>query len=194
VKHFIGGTYQLDSEHIKLSSYRLGCLFFANKEIARLSDPRTPNAAAQLEQQFFVREMSHLLLQIAISLRVMDDQFLALPINDPKRSEYLRRRDETDKLYRCMMFDEMPLREVCNKVIHATTVEPHLTEAQGTHHVDDMVNAYSSHEDVGFAEWDPIKWHHLTGNIRLVGRKGRDDWYHLLQVPIFIEAISSLLQ
>jgi hypothetical protein len=60
------GTYELDAEQIKLNAYRLGCLFFANKEIARRSDPASPSPAAQLEQHFFVREMSHLLLQIAI--------------------------------------------------------------------------------------------------------------------------------
>jgi hypothetical protein len=62
-----GGTYELDAEQIQLNAYRLGCLFFANKEIARRSDPSAPNPIAGLEQKFFAREMSHLLLQIAIA-------------------------------------------------------------------------------------------------------------------------------
>lgn len=192
-----GGTYELDAEQIKLNAYRLGCLFFANKEIARRSDPASPSAAAQLEQHFFVREMSHLLLQIAIALRVMDDQMRARPKDDAKRAEYFRRRDDTDKRFQCMMFDDLPLREVCNKIIHALTVEPHLTEAVGDHHLDDLANEYGCPEDAedsGTIQWDPVKWNHLTGNIRLVGRKGSEEWYLILEVPTFIEAISSLLR
>lgn len=190
------GTYELDAEQIKLNAYRLGCLFFANKEIARRSDPESPSASAKLEQHFFVREMSHLLLQIAIALRVMDDQMRARPKDDPRRAEYFRRRDDTDKRFQCMLFDEMPLREVCNKIIHALTVEPHLTDATESHHLDDLANHYACPEDAeysGTAQWDPVKWSHLTGNIRLVGRKGAEEWYLLLEVPTFIEAISSLL-
>jgi hypothetical protein len=176
-----GGTYELDAQQIKLNAYRLGCLFFANKEIARRSDPASPNAAAQLEQHFFVREMSHLLLQIAIALRVMDDQMRSRPSNDAKRAEYFNRRDDTDRQFQCMMFDELPLREVCNKIIHATIVEPHLAQADDSHHLDEFQS-------------NPIEWTHLTGSIRLVGRKGSEDWYHLLEVPEFIAAISSLLR
>ena len=190
------GTYELDAEQVKLNAYRLGCLFFANKEIARRSDPASPSAAAQLEQQFFAREMTHLLLQIAIALRVMDDQMRARPETDGKRSEYLRRRDETDRRFECMMFDAMPLREVCNKIIHALAVEPHLTDAMDSHHLDDLANEYACPEDAehsGTIQWDPVKWSHLTGNIRLVGKKGKETWYHLLEVPVFIDAITSLL-
>lgn len=192
-----GGTYEFDADQIKLNAYRLGCLFFANKEIARQSDPGSPSAAAQLEQHFFVREMSHLLLQIAIALRVMDDQMRARPKDDAKRAEYFHRRDDTDKQFQCMMFDDLPLREVCNKVIHALIVEPQLTNAIEAHHLDDLANEYACPEDAedgGTIQWDPVKWSHLTGNIRLVGRKGSEDWYLLLEVPIFLEAISSLLR
>lgn len=181
-----GGTYEFDAEQIKLNAYRLGCLFFANKEIARRSDPASPSAAAQLEQHFFVREMSHLLLQIAIALRVMDDQMRARPKDDSKRAEYFRRRENADKQFQCMMFDELPLREVCNKIIHALVVEPHVQEAVDAHHLDELANEYACPEDA-------VKWSHLTGNIRLVGQKGRENWYHLLEVPVFIEAISWLL-
>jgi N6-adenosine-specific RNA methylase IME4 len=75
-----------------------------------------------------------------------------------------------------MMFDEMPLREVCNKIIHALVVEPHLTEAVDSHHLDDLANSVAWPEDAeegGTIQWDPVKWTHLSGNIRLVGRKGK---------------------
>lgn len=192
-----GGTYELDAEQIKLNAYRLGCLFFANKEIARRSDPASPSAAAQLEHHFFVREMSHLLLQIAIALRVMDDQVRARPNDDAKRGEYFRQRDDTDRQFHCMMFDDMPLREVCNKIIHALIVEPNLADAVESHHLDDLANEFACPEDAedgGAIQWDPVKWRHLDGNIRLVGRKGGEEWYQLLEVPRFVEAIASLLR
>jgi hypothetical protein len=192
-----GGLYEFDAEQIKLNAYRLACLFFANKQIARRSDPTSPDAPARLEQQFFTREMSHLLLQIAIALRVMDDQMLARPPTDAKRSEYLRRRDETNRQFSCMMFDTLTLREVGNKVIHALIVEPHVTDAVDSHEMDDLAAVYASPEDAeegGGIVWDPIKWRHLTGNIRLGGRNGKEEWYQLLEVPMFVEAIASLLR
>jgi hypothetical protein len=191
-----GGTYELDSEQIKLNAYRLACLFFANKEIARRSDPSSPDAPARLEQQFFTREMTHLLLQIAIALRVMDDQMLALAPNDAKRVGYVRRRDETNRRFSCVMFDTLTLRQVCNKIIHALIVEPHVTKADLSHDLDDRAAFYASPEDMeesGGVEWAPVEWRHLTGNIRLGGRDGKEEWFQLLEVPVFVEAITSLL-
>jgi hypothetical protein len=68
-------TYVLDRESIKLDAYRLLSLFYANKEIARRSDPMGdfPDAAAKLEQEYFGREMTRLLLTISIALRTLDD-------------------------------------------------------------------------------------------------------------------------
>lgn len=134
----VPGTYALDSEALKLNAYRLLCLFYANKEIARLCDPESPaDAAVQLERRFFSREMTHLLLNIAIGLRVLDDQMLALPPGNANRQKYLVQRDRVNQRYQCMMFDEMPLREVCNKVIHALVVDPHSTEGSGSHRIDE---------------------------------------------------------
>ncbi len=88
------GTYTLDAEKLKLNAYRLQCLFYANLEIARTSDPDEPtNAAALLERQFFSREMTELLLSIAIGVRVMDDQMLALNPDNELRIKYLAQRD-----------------------------------------------------------------------------------------------------
>ncbi len=68
-------SYVLDREAIKLNTYRLICHFYANKEIARHTDPDTrDDAIARLKDNYFFREISRLLLEIAISLRVLDDQ------------------------------------------------------------------------------------------------------------------------
>jgi hypothetical protein len=76
-------TYMLDTETLKLNSYRLVCLFYANKEVSRTSDPEQPDAgAAKLERNHFAREMTYLVLSIAIVVRVLDDQMRALPENE----------------------------------------------------------------------------------------------------------------
>ena len=61
----------------------------------------------------------------------------ALPLDSEYRAAYLARRDEVNRRHRCMMFDEMSLRDVCSKIIHAIVVEPHFTEGSGSHQVDE---------------------------------------------------------
>lgn len=191
--------YTLDAEKLKLNAYRLLCLFYANMEIARTSDPEQPTeAAALLERQFFAREMTELLLSIAIGVRVMEDQMLALATDNEFRVRHLAKRDSVNKTRHCMMFDEMPLREVCNKIIHAVVVEPHSTEGMGSHQIDENNwQSYAEEKDYSPEKtWDepePIKWNHLSGNIRLGGSRGREQWWQLLMVPTFVEAVHELV-
>lgn len=113
-------TYTLDTETLKLNAYRLICLFYANKEISRTSDPEQPDTgAAKLERTHFAREMTYLVLNIAIAVRVLDDQMRALAEEDPQKKAYISRRGDVDRRHNCMMFDEMSLREVCNKIPEA---------------------------------------------------------------------------
>ena len=192
------GTYTLDAENLKLNAYRLLCLFHANVEIARTSDPEDPiDAAASLQRQFFAREMTALLLSIAIGVRVMDDLMLSLEPDSQLRARYLARRDQINKKRNCMMFDEMPLREVCNKIIHAVVVEPHSREGTGSHQIDEYNwQGYSEAKDQApdgdWSEPKPIVWSHLSGNIRLGGSRRKEQWWQLLIVPEFVEAVYGL--
>lgn len=194
-------TYTLDKETIKLNAYRLLCLFYANKEIARLSDPEDrSDPASQLQSTFFAREMTQLLLNIAIGIRVLDDQMNNLAKADPMRQSYFRTRDEVNTRHRhIMMFDTMSLRDVCNKVIHATLVEPHSSKVRGSHRFDEYNSCgWSDANDetpgeVG-PEPEPIEWQYLSGDIRLGGIHAKEQWWHLLRVPKFVEAVFELLQ
>lgn len=176
-------SYALDRDSIKLDVYRLVCMFHANKEIARRSDPthEYPDAAARLERTFFPREMSRLLLSIAIGLRTLDDQMNQLPDDAPELIKYVAARNRANR-YHCMMFDNMPLREVCNKIVHANVVEPHTKEGAEPHEYDLL--AWEASDD-----GSSIGWEHLSGNIRLGGKKAGKQWWHLLEVPVFIEAV-----
>lgn len=193
-------TYTLDTETIKLNAYRLLCLFYANKEIARLSDPNTrADPASQLERVFFAREMTHILLNIAVGLRVLDDQIRSMHPSEKQREAYLLALNKVNLRHRCMLFDEMPLREVCNKIIHASTVEPNTKEG-AEYHQHDEYNSMGWDETVDESSGEPsekpepIKWEHLSGHIRLGGTRGKDQWWHLLEVPVFVEAITELLE
>jgi hypothetical protein len=96
------------------------------------------------------------------------------------------------------MFDKLTLREACNKIVHATTFEPHRQDASGSHRIDDY-NALAWSEAMDHSEGeaipspDQIKWQHLSGIIRLGGEKAGEKWWHLLQVPMFVEAVYKLL-
>jgi hypothetical protein len=192
-------NYALDSETIKLNAYRLLCLFFTNKEIARQADPASPDdPLSLLEQHFFASEVTKLLLDIAISIRVLDDQMNRLPSGDPKLNAYLRVLSEINKHYNCMMFDQLPLREVCNKIIHATTVEPHVQEASESHKEDGYnllgwSEAMEQSKGEAGPEPAPVKWRHLAYIIRLGGTKNGEKWSCLLEVPVFVEAVCQLL-
>jgi len=104
-----------------------------------------------------------------------------------------------NRRYHCMMFDEMNLRETCNKIIHADVVEPHIQESEdGGHEIDNYnwlgwSEAVEQSGDRDIPEPDPIKWKHLTNNIRLGGKQRREQWWHLLEVPTFVGAVAELL-
>lgn len=132
--------YILDRGVIKLNAYRLLSHFYANKEIARQADPDTRNdSIAILEGHYFQREMSRLLLEITIFLRVSDDQMKKQDKQSEIRIAYDIASERANHLHNCMMFDKMSLREACNKIIHADIVEPHIKEPEdGSHKYDNF--------------------------------------------------------
>lgn len=193
-------SYVLDREAIKLNAYRLICHFYANKEIARHTDPDTrDDAIAKLEDNYFFREISKLLLEVAISVRVLDDQMKKVNETSEIRIHYDTAMEQVNRHYSCMMFDEMKLREVCNKIIHAEVVEPHIHESEdGGHEIDNYnwlgwSDAVEQSGDENSPAPEPIKWKYLTNNVRLGGKHRGSQWWHLLEVPTFVGAISELL-
>lgn len=193
-------SYMLDREAIKLDAYRLICHFYANKEIARHTDPDTrDDAIAKLEDNYFFREMSRLLLELAISIRVLDNQMKKLKQAPEIRASYNAAMKGVNRRYSCMMFDEMNLREVCNKIIHAEVVEPHFQESEdGGHEIDNYnwlgwSEAVENSGDKGIPEPKLIEWKYLTNNIRIGGKHRGEQWWHLLEVPAFVGAIGELL-
>lgn len=190
--------YTLDVEGMKLNAYRLISLFYANQEIARSTDPELRDGVAKLEDKFFFSEMSKLLIEIAISIRVLDDQMKGLPESNEIKRTYDSAMQVINERHNCMMFDEMSLRDTCNKIIHADVVEPHIEESNNGLHKFDEYNWLGWSDAVEHLEGeeipkpDPIQWKYLTTNIRLGGKKGGEEWWCLLEVSVFVEAISEL--
>jgi hypothetical protein len=190
--------YILDIEVIKLNAYKLISLFYANKEISRTTEPGTKDGIAKLEDKYFFSQVSKLLIEIAISIRVLDDQIKYSYSKSEIKTKYNTSMVAINKKHNCMMFAELSLREVCNKIIHAEIVEPHFEESKNGEHEIDRHNwvcwADASEYSIGekILKPEPIKWKHLTNNIRLGGKKGKEQWWHLLEVPTFVTAISEL--
>ena len=169
-------------------SYRLLCTFFANKEIARRSDPGDENAPlSTLESMFSEREASQLLLELAIGIRVLDDQMGMLSSDAEERRIFYEKKQIVDK-YEYELFDDLglDLRETCNKIIHSDVMEPH--RSSGTEaHADDLEHIHGEGERT-------IDWDHLNGYVRLAGKHKGNEWSVLLNVEMFVRAIFVLLE
>jgi hypothetical protein len=181
------GKYVFDSNTILEKSYDLLCTFFANKEIARRSDPDDPYAPlALLEKRFFEAKISRLLIEIAASLRVMDDQMTKLPITNLERVNYYRLLESINQ-YDFGLFDDLglTLRETCNKIIHSDVFEPRAQEGVEGHESD---GAY-----LAGVEDKSVKWKYFANYVRLSGKQNKNSWYVLLDIEVFITAIFQLL-
>lgn len=179
--------YVIDRATILQKAYYLLCLFFANKEIARRSDAEDEeDPLSTLENRFFAGEASRLLIEVAIAIRIIDDQMRKLPIGDKTRTQFEKRKAEVDK-YTYALFDDLNLdmRETCNKIIHSDVMEPQSTEGREGHELDVAYN----HGDGDKL----IDWEHFNEYVRLCGTKNRKEWYVLLDLEVFITAVVKLL-
>jgi len=181
------GRYVFDNNHILEKSYDLLCAVFANKEIARRSDPTDDEAPlGLLEKKFFETKVTRLLIEIAASLRVMSDQMFKLPDNNPEKITYDSRIATIDN-YDFGLFDDLNLnfRETCNKIIHSEIFEFHFREGMEGHETDVAYLAGVQDKEVD--------WKHLNGYVRLSGKKFKDTWIVLLDIEVFISAVVKLL-
>ncbi|MGN8037833.1 hypothetical protein ACTJJ0_22265 [Chitinophaga sp. 22321] len=182
------GTYKIDRQSVLQKTYYLLCLFFAEKEISRRSSPGKQDAPLRsLESMFFESETSKLLLEIAIAVRVVDEQMNKLPSGDPVRAEYERRKAEVDTLPYGLFDDlNLDLRQTCNKIIHSDVMELHYTDGVEAHE-DDAAYKYGDGDKT-------IEWKHWNGYVRLCGKTTRgSEWYVLLDVEVYVTGVYTLL-
>lgn len=178
------GTYQIDKNIILEKAYDLMCVFFADKEISRKSNPDdVQDPLKSLKNLFFYSKASRLLIELAVSLRVIDDQMRALPDEDQSKHEYFKAITEVDN-FDFGLFDDINLtfRDTCNKIIHSDILEPHVSTGIESHE-------YDYNYQYGDSTKKTIDWDHLNGLVRLHGFGFGKEWYVLLDVEIFIKAI-----
>ena len=178
-------TYQIEKHEILFKAYQLISCFFANEQISRIAEPDNPKEPLKaLEARFLYQQTSMLLLEIAILYRSLDDQ-IKRSADSPDRKEYLKKVKSVDQKYGLAIFDNLSIRECCNKIIHADTFEPRIVEGIGAHKADTA--AYYG----GFDK--EITWHHLDGTVRISGKHDKKDWAFLIRIAEFVEAIAYVL-
>lgn len=111
--HFLKG-HALDLKQIRLDLYRLACYFEASRHL--VGRETNGNASEDeyipdLPKEFFKDEVSRVLLQSAIVLRILDDESEA---NRDERNPFICGTLELDG-----GSEPLGLREACNKILHA---------------------------------------------------------------------------
>jgi hypothetical protein len=174
------GKYQIDRSILLQKVYYLLCFFFANKEIARRTEPH--ELLALLEQRLFESEASRALIELAVGMRVIDDQMKKLSSDNSKLKAYRHRLITANALADARFnSSDKPttFREMCNKIIHSDVLEPHLDVGSEPH----------QHYDTQSRR----EWTHLSCYVRLSGRRGREEWNFLLAIDDFVKAVCVLL-
>lgn len=190
--------YIIETNEIKLNAYRLISFFYSNKEVSRTRNTNhVTSGIEELESNFFFKEVSRLLIQIAISIRVLDDQMKSLDSTSEVKIKYDEYIEEYD-LNGCMLFDDLNLRQTCNKIIHADSVQLSFQELRdGNHEIDDH-NYFVWSEEVELSgntelpKPKPIKWEHLSNYVQLQGRWNNELWTCILDIESFVETISMI--
>lgn len=181
------GKYVFDTSNLLAKSYELLCVFFSDKELSRRTDPsHTDSAIAFLRNQLFESTVTRLLIEIAASLRVMDDQMKHLPIDSEDRINYYSRLEEINKYDFEIFNDDLKLRDVCNKIIHSNTFEILVESGEEAHEQDYAYRA-------GHAE-KSMDWKYPNGHVRLSGKFKEKDWRIRLDIEVFITAIANLFR
>ena len=110
----------LPGQVLRLDLYRLVCYFQTSEYLANLSDGRDFCTWQGLRDEFQDSEIMRILLQTAVAVR-----FIAAGHADNKRAQKDWLEDAVGKLFKKVgdtVSQPLPLREACNKIIHAKNI------------------------------------------------------------------------
>jgi len=184
------GKYNLDAGIILDKCYDLLCIFFSNKELSRRINPSDIDSPLNvLRDKYFESKVSRLLIEIATSLRVLDDQMKKMPKDSESFEYYIGKVKYINETYEFCLFDDasLTLRDVCNKIIHSDIFQIHLTNGIEAHELDiEFKEGYSERN---------IIWNYPRENVRLAGtgQGSKKKWFALLNIEYFIAGVSELL-
>jgi hypothetical protein len=110
----------LPGQVLRLDLYRLVCYFQASAYLANLSDGGDFCPWQGLRDEFQDSEIMRILLQAAVAVR-----FIGAGHADNKRAQKDWLEESVGKLFKNVgdtAFQPLPLREACNKIIHAKNI------------------------------------------------------------------------
>jgi hypothetical protein len=129
--------HNLDLKQVRLDIYRLLCYFEASKPIATLSDTNSDFLMQGLFDEFMSDEVSRILLECAIVLRMIDDESESdIEEKDPFNCGELEFDTEITKL---------SLREACNKIIHGLKINFDMEMIGEFQYISSKVYIYGYH-------------------------------------------------
>lgn len=161
--------------------------FFSAKELSRRTNPVSDDSAISfLRNQLFESTVTRLLIEIAASLRIMDDQMRHLPKDSTKRIKYESQIEIIDQYDFQIFNEELTLRMVCNKIIHADVFEILLKDGKEAHEYDVSYLHGDSEQE--------IFWKYPSGHVKLSGKQNKKDWMIRLDIEVFIAAVVNLLR
>ena len=167
--NFLKG-HKFDLKQARLDLYRLACYFEASRPLAELGQAEgSPNECFidSLPREFFEDEVSRILLQTAIVLRIVDDESEAdREERNPFICGELEQNGDTGSL---------PLREACNKIIHAR-----------------KINFDTDTLPLGSSEGE--RNYFLNPYVYLYGSQGNKHWKAIIRVRDFLSHGSRLLR
>jgi hypothetical protein len=118
------GQYNLDGQNILFEMYRLATIFYASKPLSELTnlDPKFKDPVGDMMELCEITEAYRALLNVAIRMRIVLDWY------QTHASHYLKNATVPIGTFTCTITNnhkDLSLREACNKIIHARSVELH---------------------------------------------------------------------
>lgn len=167
--NFLKG-HKFDLKQVRLDLYRLICYFEASRPLAELGAAQRASGECfidSLPREFFEDEVSRILLQSAIVLRILDGESEAEPEErDLFICGELKQNSDTS---------ELSLREACNKIIHAQKIN-----------FDESNLPLESSEKEG----QPF----LNPHVYLYGSQGKKHWRASIRMRDFLSHGARLLR
>ncbi|MEB8431875.1 hypothetical protein OO007_06515 [Cocleimonas sp. KMM 6892] len=132
--NFLKG-HNLNLKQIRLDIYRLACYFEANKSFANQNVESNQDLCInRLPREFLEDEVSRILLQSAIIIRILDDESEAdKEEKNPFYCGELLFKNSTQQL---------SLREACNKIVHGQQINFDIEELNGHSYLKPIVYLY----------------------------------------------------
>jgi len=157
-------NHTIDLKQIRLDVFRLVCYFESSRSIAKQEVTQDECYIESLPREFFTDEVSRILLQTAIILRMLDDESEAeIEERSPFYCGTLEQNKKDQKL---------SLREACNKIIHTRKIN-------------------FDQEELTKNERSALFY---TPKVYLYGKQGKNDWKANLDLHDFLNHASRLLR